>query len=177
GPPRAAAPAVEQALRGAGIGAMWGSAGAHLHGRLRAAVRSWPRPGAIVHLALMLGRDPVELKLYGDVPRANIGDALASLGWAGHARQLAHLVDELAPPEYVGERVYLDVDLGDLGGRLGVVFAQQQLRARGTTDRGHRELLAKLHARGWCRREWAARLPNWPTTSTHPSGAQISRWL
>jgi hypothetical protein len=124
-------------------------------------------PGASwIHLSVMAGRAPVELKLYGVFPADAVVPHLAAIGWAGDPAAVAGMLARYCPAERTGGAVYLDLPvtgmLSPARAGAGVVFAQQQLRIAGEHDPARAALLDQLVADGLCDAEERDELRRWP---------------
>jgi hypothetical protein len=138
-----------------------------------------------IHLSVMAGREPAELKLYGIFPGRTVLGYLAEIGW-GPLPGFEDLLARHCTPERTGGVVYLDLPITGTGlmaptgprAGLGVVFAQQQLRASAERDPRRTPLLDGLVAEGLCTAEEREALLRWPASqSLDLPGGHLDRWF
>jgi hypothetical protein len=152
--------------------------------------RRLPEGARYIHLSIMAGRDPLELKLYGEFPAPSLLPYLREVGWRGDLARVADLLARHGRPEQMAEVVYLDLPvtgmLADATSGLGVVFTQQHLRIARDRDAARPALLDRLMVDGLCSPEERDGLSAWTGSEVvrldgGAEGSQarrrIDRWL
>ncbi|WP_437815172.1 hypothetical protein [Sorangium sp. So ce1078] len=144
-------------------------ASARLASALARCFAALPRGGRLIHLSVMLGRDPRAVKLYGKVPRAALPKYLKDIGWSGELAELERFQRSLYPEAYAGDEVYFDLNLAnhDAPGRasLGLAYSQQQVAHGPCQDPRRRPILGRLVEAGLCHPAKAAAVAGWPGES------------
>ncbi len=145
---------------------------------LRRATMSLPEGGRFIYVSLMGARDPSDAKLYGAVPRSELGRYLRRVEWSGPLDRVETLLARLAAPDPLGHSVFFDLNVCNMHRpshcTLGVAFSQQQVG----TDPRRTALLEGLVAEGHCSLDQAALLRSWATGSpTAGRRGRVSRWL
>jgi hypothetical protein len=144
-----------------------------------------------IHLSVMLSRDPVELKLYGVFPQAEVLPYLARIGWAGDRGAVARLIERTCTPERTAGQIYLDLPVTGMfdpaQAGLGIVFGQQHLRlAPPGPERhpGRTPLLDLLTSDGLCTPAQRSSLIDWsgvdravPVVEASAGLVDVQRWL
>lgn len=140
-----------------------------------------PQSGQLIHLSVMLARQPFVLKLYGAVPVADLTGYLACIGWAGSIVDLNGIVSEFS--SCLGQDVFVDLTIGEtVAPRIGIAFPHDQIAGLSNPERQRAVLLAKCVELGICAPEKCAALLSWSGRSSHRFSGQIwpthlNRWI
>jgi hypothetical protein len=90
---------------------------------LRRCVQSLPESAAPIHVSAMLARDPLRLKLYAALPKAQLTSYLRQIGWSGQYDAVEQLLTTSYAP--IDRTVFIDLAIGEtLEPSLGVAFSQ-----------------------------------------------------
>ena len=144
--------------------------------RLSRCFERLPVGARFIHLSVMIGRGPRQLKLYGVFPQAALLAYLAEVGWAGDRAAIGNLLARLCPPARTGGSLYVDLPLTDMGAPdaagLGLAFGQQHLRVASEHDHARRALLEALIEDGLCTVAQREALCAWPGRE-----GPLERWM
>jgi hypothetical protein len=148
--------------------------------------RALPAGARFIHLSVMTGRSPSELKLYGAFPQHTLLDYLQRIAWAGDLAAIAHLLDRYCPAGRTGSVAYVDLPLSSCHlperAGLGICFSQQHLRVAEECDAAREPLLLALLEDGLSTLDEARALSRWSGSTPVGSTAnwvhqRIRRWL
>jgi hypothetical protein len=148
--------------------------------------RALPAGARFIHLSVMTGRSPTELKLYGAFPQHTLLDYLRRIAWDGDLAAIARVLDRYCPLGRTGNVAYVDLPLSSchLPGHagLGICFSQQHLRLAEDSDPAREPLLHALFDDGLSSLDEVRALSRWPGSTPVGSSAswvhqRIRRWL
>lgn len=140
-----------------------------------------PQGGQLIHLSVMLARQPSVLKLYGAVPVADLAGYLARIGWTGSIGDLNGMVVEFS--SCLGQDVFIDLTISEtVAPRIGIAFPHDQIAGLSNPERQRAVLLAKCVELGICAPEKCAAVLSWPGRSSHRFTGQawptrLNRWI
>jgi hypothetical protein len=134
-----------------------------------------PAGGQIIHVSVMLPRQPVALKLYASIPKKRLLEYLAQIGWTGSAAEVESILTTFCAST---DEVRVDLTVGPrITPNIGIVFSEVQINTLPQNN-----LLDQCVENGLCAPEKREALLNWPGASRQLYSqekwpARLSRWL
>lgn len=139
-----------------------------------------PAGGQIIHISIMLPRQPVTLKIYASVPKDQLLAYLSQIGWSGSIAEFETILTTFCASI---EDIKVDLTVAPvIAPKIGLVFSEVQVNNPTQAKTGRPHLIDQCVEKGLCLPEKRDSLLAWPgsfrrTFSHQAWPTRFDRWL